>query len=217
MSFLLTLAARRRRSPVVLGIVMLALVLAVMLWPAPSPVSATGAATISADSAHTCVVTGVGGVLCWGSNNVGQLGDGQSCGNVFCPAPAAVSGLTSGVAVLDTGSAHTCAVTTESGVLCWGSNIFGLLGTVTTELCPTTPCGTTPLEVLGLGPKPTPTSTPVPPPTAIGGIGIFPGALGSGPDSGSTALLTWLAAVAAGAFALGGAAWYAKRRRHPAP
>ena len=81
-------------------------------------------------------------------------------------------------------------------------------------------------------PTPTPTNTPIPtptqtatpvPPTPIGGIGIFPGGDGAGagavslPQTGTggdrgAAVLNWLVAVAAGALALGGAAWYARRR-----
>ena len=69
-------------------------------------------------------------------------------------------------------------------------------------------------------PTPTPTDTPTPthtatpvPPTPIGGIGIFPGTLDDGADAGGAAVLTSLAAgAAAGALALGGAAWYARRR-----
>ena len=60
-------------------------------------------------------------------------------------------------------------------------------------------------------PTPTNTSTPVPP-TPIGGIGIFPGPPGHGADAGGSAVLSSLAAVAASAIALGGAAWYARRR-----
>ena len=63
-------------------------------------------------------------------------------------------------------------------------------------------------------PTPTPTSTATPvPPTPIGGVGIFPGVPGGGANGGADGL-TWLAAGAmAAAFALGGAAWYVRRRR----
>lgn len=60
-------------------------------------------------------------------------------------------------------------------------------------------------------PTPTPTGTPVPP-TPIGGIGIFPG-IGGTPSGGNGGVLAEVAAaVSAGAVALAGAAWYAKRR-----
>ena len=64
-----------------------------------------------------------------------------------------------------------------------------------------------------LTPTPTFTSTPIPP-SPIGGIGIFPGIPGDAAGTGGAAGLTWLAGGAvAGALALGGAAWSARRRR----
>ena len=71
----------------------------------------------------------------------------------------------------------------------------------------------------GVGPQgavATTVATPVPP-TPIGGIGIFPersGSLETPASSGSsTGVLAGIAATAvAAALALGGAAWYARRR-----
>ena len=53
------------------------------------------------------------------------MGDG-SWGWRSVPGP--VSGLGSGVATIDTGGDHTCAVTTGGAVWCWGLNISGLPG-----------------------------------------------------------------------------------------
>ena len=82
--------------------------------------------------------------------------------------------------------------------------------TLTINCLPPTPTPT-PTNTPNATPTPTHTATPVPP-TPIGGVGIFPGTPGAGADTGGVAVLTWLAAVAAGAVALGGAAWYARRR-----
>ena len=82
---------------------------------------------ISAGIAHACAVTASGGVLCWGANDFGQLGDGTTA----TPAnPASVVGLpaTATVTSVATGSDYTCALTSSGNIWCWGDNSAGQLG-----------------------------------------------------------------------------------------
>ena len=104
--------------------------------PNPTPTAVTGltsgVAALTAGLDHTCALTAGGGVQCWGRNRYGQLGTAANSGNnTPNPIPAAVSGLTSGVAALAAGSAHSCALTAAGGVQCWGYNFYGQLGSAT--------------------------------------------------------------------------------------
>jgi alpha-tubulin suppressor-like RCC1 family protein len=62
---------------------------------------------------------------CWGYNRLGQLGDGTTTDHLV---PVDVSGLANGVSAVAAGKYHSCAMTAEGGVKCWGFNILGQLG-----------------------------------------------------------------------------------------
>jgi len=79
---------------------------------------------------HTCAVASNGDAYCWGDNQLGQLGIGETGPPLGSPR-LVDGGLT--FAKLDAGGTHTCGITdaqqAESGkAYCWGSESFGQLG-----------------------------------------------------------------------------------------
>lgn len=107
----------------------------------------SGVIAITAGEDHTCALTIVGAVKCWGSNSFGQLGDGTTTRRATS---VNVIGLNSGVAAIAVGTRHSCAITSGGAVKCWGDNGNGQLGDGTTgdgiwKL------RLTPVDVIGLG------------------------------------------------------------------
>lgn len=74
------------------------------------------AVSVSVGGRHVCRLLRSGGVECWGSNDVGQLGDGTL---VDKQTPVAVKDLTDAIQVT-TGQEGTCAVRKGGQVVCWG-------------------------------------------------------------------------------------------------
>lgn len=74
---------------------------------------------------HSCVVTNGGSIKCWGYNGLGQLGTGNRNDQ---GEPSTVVGLQSNVVMASLGGWHTCAVTSDGAVKCWGDNRSGQLG-----------------------------------------------------------------------------------------
>jgi alpha-tubulin suppressor-like RCC1 family protein len=88
-------------------------------------VAVTCGTTIAVGVAHSCALTSAGTVLCWGSNEFGQLGNG---GTTNVTSPVQVVGLTSSAVSIAAGSESTCALTSLGTVWCWGDNSSGQLG-----------------------------------------------------------------------------------------
>ena len=76
----------------------------------------------------TCVLLTTGGVDCWGKNDKGQLGDGNTVDSLI---PRPVKWITNAKAVASEWE-HGCAVVGQGAVRCWGNNNFGQLGNGTT-------------------------------------------------------------------------------------
>ena len=62
----------------------------------------------------------------WGANSYGQLGDGTKT-NRNIPTPIDL-GSDIHATQIELGSYHTCAITNENKVMCWGRNNLGQLG-----------------------------------------------------------------------------------------
>ncbi len=91
------------------------------------------AKAITAGAAQTCAVLDNGSVRCWGLNNTGQLGYGNktAIGDNETPGSVAPVDLGAGrtATAVSAGGDHTCAVLDDGSVRCWGSPLFGQLGT----------------------------------------------------------------------------------------
>lgn len=96
----------------------------------PSGVVMDSVVRIAAGSLHTCVIVTGGGVWCWGSNNVGQLGLG-SMSSLAIPSPSPTVNLSDAIGIT-AGDSHTCALVSGGNVFCWGDNTYGQLGSDTT-------------------------------------------------------------------------------------
>jgi alpha-tubulin suppressor-like RCC1 family protein len=105
-------------------------------WPAVSttPVAVDfsavavtgGVASLSAGWGHVCAIDTAGKLFCWGSNNVGQLGDNTTTDR---PRPVAVAippGLPSATAI-GSGFEHSCALSGTGAVWCWGGDDYDQL------------------------------------------------------------------------------------------
>lgn len=105
---------------------------------------------LAAGNSHVCALTAGGGVKCWGYGYEGELGDGLGSESAV---PVDVDGLTSGVIAISGTNYHTCALTAEGGVKCWGFNAYGQLGdgTTTDGLTPVTVPGLTGVSAIAAG------------------------------------------------------------------
>jgi len=88
---------------------------------------ADGIRDVSAGAGHTCVVVASGQVHCWGGNAHGQLGTGIASAAPVAK-PQHVPGLPEPMMMVRAGRFHTCAVSAQGEVWCWGRGGQGALG-----------------------------------------------------------------------------------------
>ena len=69
--------------------------------------ASAGSATLAVSDDHACALTASGGLVCWGNNDSGQLGDGTTAASTI---PVEGGGLPGRVVQVAIASAETCAV-----------------------------------------------------------------------------------------------------------
>lgn len=99
------------------------------------------AAAVSAGASHACGLLETGGVMCWGDNAEGKLGDGRSS---VVSLPHEVEDLGGTALSIAAGVTHSCAPVDAGHIACWGNNTFGALGDGTFDM------KTGPVQVVGL-------------------------------------------------------------------
>jgi len=99
------------------------------------------AVVLAAGLHHNCAVLDDNKVRCWGRNNKGQLGYGNTTNigddetpSSIVPVPIQPQGIPGGTMIVDVGLGHehSCVAYETGDVLCWGENFYGQLGQGTT-------------------------------------------------------------------------------------
>ena len=109
------------------------------LWcqkPATTRANRIAFETLTAGDRFTCGLSANATAYCWGLDNLGQLGIGETVGRcdrsiyakgACARAPVEVSGRHAFVSIT-AGDMHACAIDREGAVYCWGQNHFDQLG-----------------------------------------------------------------------------------------
>lgn len=85
----------------------------------------SGVASLALGSQHSCALMKNGSVKCWGDGANGRLGTGSNAARLV---PADVSGPAVSATAVGAGAAHTCVVTQDRKLQCWGRNDQSQLG-----------------------------------------------------------------------------------------
>ena len=85
----------------------------------------SGVSVVAAGAGHTCALMMTGGLLCWGLNDQGQLGDGTLTNTKMPPQNTLIDN----VDAVAAGTWHTCIIVGPAGgVRCFGANDYWQLG-----------------------------------------------------------------------------------------
>jgi alpha-tubulin suppressor-like RCC1 family protein len=108
----------------------------------PQPVGGLSAevTAVAAGAGSSCAVLSTGGLMCWGFNGSGILGDGTQADRSTA---GFVTGLTSGVTSVSLGYDWACAAV-DGGVQCWGNLVWPPPGV-------TKGAHTTPVSIIAAG------------------------------------------------------------------
>lgn len=87
--------------------------------------ASSGVRHVSSGGGHSCSIKSSGEVHCWGYNGDGAVGDGTTVSRTV---PTLVSSLGSSANEISAFFYHSCAVTNQGSLKCWGDNAFGQLG-----------------------------------------------------------------------------------------
>ena len=93
-----------------------------------SPASVTtggNTVAVSSGGAHTCAILEDSSLKCWGANDKGQLGYGNT--NEMHDA-SSVGVVLSSIISIDLGNQHTCAIDDSGALKCWGGSAMGQVG-----------------------------------------------------------------------------------------
>ena len=82
---------------------------------------ATDTLAVSVGDRHSCAISYIGNVQCWGDNSMGQLGVGFPGNNPPIYHPSLSATAINGATSISAGLFHTCALLMGL-VYCWGDN-----------------------------------------------------------------------------------------------
>lgn len=116
-----------KRSPLITSLFIPLAALAVLSFAHPAAAATSSPVVgLTAGDNHTCAVREDGVVECWGDNAFGQLGNPE-VESTSRPVPVALPA-DAQVTQVAAGAFHTCALTRDARVYCWGYNGWGSLG-----------------------------------------------------------------------------------------
>jgi len=93
-----------------------------------------GVVQVASGTEYTCALLDNGSVKCWGRNDQGQLGlgdtdnRGDDPGEIGDDLPAVDLGTGRTAVAISVGADHTCVLLDDESVKCWGQNFAGQLG-----------------------------------------------------------------------------------------
>jgi alpha-tubulin suppressor-like RCC1 family protein len=105
------------------------------IWtPPPDPLDlGASIAQLKSGSTHVCAVTSARTLRCFGRGFYGQLGNGTTANIGDDPADIITDLALTNVVDLSLGAQHTCAITSNDRVFCWGRGQEGQLGGASME------------------------------------------------------------------------------------